>query len=171
MIIRDVNTLAKVIGENSKAAILFDDLDAAQEVLGALTTTEQVVCAGIFYKNGNIFAKYLREGTKEDVLPKRVGRKGHQFVDDDIITFQDVTFENDVIGTIFIRSDTRMLKTRLKEYVKVVVIVLLLSSLVAYFLGIFLQRIFTKPIYFLLETTKKISREKDYSIRAEMSQR
>ena len=65
-IVRDLTTLAKVIGENSKAAILFDDPESAHEVLTSLSSTEHVVCAGIFTDNNMLFTSYLRKNVDRE---------------------------------------------------------------------------------------------------------
>ena len=167
-IVSNLSTLAGIIAENSKAAILFDDSSSAEEVLSALVTTKNIVSAGIFVQDNVIFAKYVREGMKEDVLPEKIGVIGHQFIQNDILLFQNIEFDGEVIGSIFIRSDTKMLEAKVKEYIINIVFIFVLVSIIAYILSLLFQRIFTKPIYDLVNVTKSITEEKDYSIRAEM---
>src|SRR5579872_6595132 len=58
---RDLETLAKVLGSNSTAALTFNDPAAAREVLQSLSAKEHIMAAGLFRTDGAIFATYLRD--------------------------------------------------------------------------------------------------------------
>src|SRR2546428_12259365 len=56
----DLETLAQVVGDNSTAAITFNDPEAAEEVLGALRAKRDIIAAFLFMPDGRIFASYHR---------------------------------------------------------------------------------------------------------------
>jgi hypothetical protein len=56
--VRSVTMQAKIIGYNSAATILFFDPHSATQMLGALSTEPDIIAAGIYTRDGNLFASY-----------------------------------------------------------------------------------------------------------------
>jgi hypothetical protein len=53
---------AGIIGDNSVAAITFDDPDSAQRTLSTLEAEAAIVSAALFLEDGSLFASYKRDG-------------------------------------------------------------------------------------------------------------
>lgn len=53
--VQEISTLAGVIGENSKAALIFQDPEAAEGTLAALGNEEQIVAAAVYGADGRLF--------------------------------------------------------------------------------------------------------------------
>src|SRR6266567_886839 len=60
---RNLTTLAEIIGNNSTAALDFNDEKAAEETLAALRAEPNIVAACLYTKNGEVFARYSRDGS------------------------------------------------------------------------------------------------------------
>src|SRR5690348_8287424 len=60
---RDLAVLAQMLGENSSAALVFQDRRAASDLLNGLRVQQRIVAAAIYSKEGGIFARYTRPGT------------------------------------------------------------------------------------------------------------
>ncbi len=56
--------------------------------------------------------------------------------------------------------------SRVQRFVVIVIIIMLAASCVAFLLSSRLQRVISEPLLNLAETAKKISREKNFSLRA-----
>src|ERR1017187_969898 len=56
--IRDLSTLAKIGGQNSTAALVFNDHPAGREVLSVLSAKQNIVAACIYSKQGEVFTEY-----------------------------------------------------------------------------------------------------------------
>jgi len=72
-----VRILAEVIGNNSTAALTFDNRSDAQETLSALKVEPHIVAATIYSRDGNVFVTYLADRGRSSSLPPlpcRVGR-------------------------------------------------------------------------------------------------
>src|SRR5258705_8577222 len=65
----NTQVMANVIGANSSAALSFNDKSAAKETLAALRAEPYVLSACLYNRNGEVFATYYREGTKETAPP------------------------------------------------------------------------------------------------------
>src|SRR5687767_302154 len=58
---RNIDTLAEVFGNNSVAALEFDDGQVAQEVLSAIRAEENIVSAVVYNDQGHAFSRFERQ--------------------------------------------------------------------------------------------------------------
>src|SRR5690242_10659610 len=64
---RDFAMLTEMIGENSTAALIFEDYRSVQELLQSLRSHPKVIAGGIYSSRGILVAHYLRSDTDEEV--------------------------------------------------------------------------------------------------------
>ena len=69
-LVRDLRTLADVMGTESSSALDFDDAEFATKALTGLVATPNITTAAIYTKEGKIFASYLRDNQSEPPPPK-----------------------------------------------------------------------------------------------------
>ncbi len=163
---RNLSTLAQIIGSNSTAALTFNDANAAREILSGLSAERHIRSACIYGKNGEVFAKYFRGDPSVPFTPPRVQPEGAYRNQSRSTWFHHVTLDGEPIGIVYLESDGTELYGRIERFAGIVVLVLLGSSLVAWFLTARLQRIISNPILNLARTASVVSIEKDYSLRA-----
>ncbi|MDZ7262642.1 MAG: ATP-binding protein, partial [candidate division KSB1 bacterium] len=164
--IRDLNTLAEIIGENSTAALSFDHEMDAKQTLAALKLQPHIVFACIYAKDGRVFAKYLREDTKVDFSPPQPQPDGYRFEKVHLALFRQIVLNGERIGTVYIQADLQEMQSRLKQYAGIAIIFVLLSSLIVFLITSKLQQIISGPILHLAQVARDVSVRKDYSIRA-----
>jgi PAS domain S-box-containing protein len=82
-----------------------------------------------------------------------------------VLVFQPVRVGHQILGTIFLKSNNDV-HARLRQYVGIVCLVLLLSQGFALLLSSRMQRTITVPITELTDVARLISVDKNYSIRA-----
>jgi signal transduction histidine kinase/DNA-binding response OmpR family regulator len=164
--VQDVATLAEIIGSNSTGALTYQDANSARDVLSALSSKKQISEACIYDRQGQIFAKYLRDSGPAEFSPPPVQESGSLFQDQSLILFRNIVLAGDKIGTVYIRYDLSEVRERHRRYAVVLVLVALGSLLVALLLSSLLQRSVSGPIRKLAQVTRTVSTEKDYSIRA-----
>jgi signal transduction histidine kinase/DNA-binding response OmpR family regulator len=160
----DLSTMAQMIAANSPAALAFDDTRAAEETLAALSAAPSIVAAGLYKKNGALFANYQRGDAKADVLPREPQEDGYSFQNDQLTLFRRIRLEDRVVGTVYLKADVRIYD-RLRSYAGIIGVVMAISSLVALGLSSKLQRIISAPILHLAETANLVSQQKNYAIR------
>src|SRR5882724_7477031 len=97
----DLSTLAEIIGNESTAAITYDDRASATEILGALTAKHRIVAAAI-YKGDELFAHYTvtRPGKSESV-PAHPALAEAGFEQDHLILYHPIKLAGESIGTIY----------------------------------------------------------------------
>ncbi len=164
--LRDLDTVADILGANSTAALAFNDPKAAADVLSALAAKKHVVAACVYRWDGQVLATYTRGDAAKNFVPPRVGPDGSRFSFDEIVLFRKIALDGERVGTIFLQAELADLHQRLYRFVLVVVLVLVGSLVLVYFLASKLQRRISEPIRELAWTAKMVSALKDYSLRA-----
>lgn len=163
-LVMELDTMARVIGSNSTAALTFDDPQAARSTLAALSAHGSVIEAGIYARDGQLYASYVR-GEKGAGPPHRAGTDGWRFEGDRFLISRPILFENERIGTIYIAADMSLVRARLRLYVLLVTSVVAFSGLLAMLLALRLQRVISSPILQLADAAHAVAEKKDYSVR------
>ncbi len=162
-----VQTLARVIGENSTAAVSFGDTEVATRHLAALEQEPSVQSATLRDLRGSVVGSYLRDGATSMTCPKTEEWRNVAYERGMLCVREPVTLEGETIGTLCIGYSLRAVQLRLVRYTTVVFLVLLLSLAVAWVLANRLQTQVSVPILHLTTTADRVSREKDFTLRAE----
>src|SRR5882672_10472685 len=116
LMVRDLSTLAEVIGANSTAAIAFNDARAAEELLAALKAKPNVVAGLLYARDGSVFAGYTRDGGPLHVPPGGPELPGYRFAGEYLHLIKPIVLDGEVIGNVYIRSDILELRSRVQHY-------------------------------------------------------
>src|SRR5438034_2841409 len=162
----DLTIKADFIGAQSTAALKYKDPKAATEILDKLKTAKHIVAACTYGRDGKVLAKYRRPDVKEDFSPPEPQYNGHSFQGAYVGLFREIIENRLDLGTVYLKSDLLELNTRLRQYANIVAVVLVVSMGVAWLLSFRLQRVVSQPILHLAKTTRVVSVEKNYSLRA-----
>jgi len=162
----DMLILSEVIGDNSTATLIFDNRDEASQILSSLKAEKHIVAASIFLPDGEVFAEYHQSPNKTDKKRPPYQHKSIEFDNDYLYLFQPILLEDEIIGTIYIKSDLGELRARFQRYIVIVLIVLLASLFLAFFISSKLQTVISEPILHLAQITRQVSDKQNYSIRA-----
>jgi serine phosphatase RsbU (regulator of sigma subunit) len=161
----DVNVLAGVIGENASSSLVFNDPETARSTLSALRAQPYISAAFLFDRDGKLFASYTKPNA--GALPRRAPGDGTKLTDQYLDVTRPVAFNNARVGTVFLRSDLSELHARRTRYLILAAIVLAAAWFAALLMSSMFQRAISKPIVSLLNIAKRVSREKNYALRAE----
>src|SRR5437870_13568643 len=77
-LVRELRTLAGVMGTSASSALDFDDAESATTTLAGLSAVPNVTSASIYTHDGKIFATYLRDAQSEST-PQKSGPEGYVF--------------------------------------------------------------------------------------------
>ena len=164
--VRELTSLADVVGTNSKAALAFKDPRAGKETLAALAADSRIVSAAILTKGGQVFATYEGRGPQESLVSPSLEEGSAFSWVGGVIVSRPIVLDNEKIGSIYIRADLQEVYARLKRYAMIAGAVLVVSSIAAFLLSSRLQRVISGPILHLVQTAETVSNMKDYSVRA-----
>ena len=162
----DASVLAEIFGSNSTAALSFGDRRNAEELLAGLRAKQPIVRAYLYSVDGRIFASYRRDGSSTDSSPSPPRAEGSWFESDRLKIFRRITLGGQIIGAIYIESDLRENRDRLRQFGGVVAAILVMSSVLAFLLSARLQRVISQPIAHLADTARTVSERKNYGVRA-----
>ena len=170
---RDLSALVQIIGDNSTAALAFNDPGSAAETLSALRARPHVVSACIYRPDGSMLASYRRPGAPLPASlppggesPSAAGLNQLRFGGGEVTVSHAILLSGRRIGTLMLLYDLGELTERIELYGATVVGVLLVSGLIAFLLSSKLRAIIATPISQLVRATTSVSETSDYSIRA-----
>ena len=168
--VKSLAITARIIGLNSGAALTFNDPVAATETLNSLNVEPHIIAAFLYKEDNSIFAQYYSPSHPQ---PKEVnirllppGEKSFFFEDGSLTLYQPIILNNTSIGTVCLRSDLLAMYSTMKRIGTVAALIVVISFGLAFFLSSRLQRLISTPLLDLSRTVSKISREKNYTVRA-----
>ena len=162
--VRDIRTTAEIIGNQSTAALTYDDRTTAAEILGALSTQPRIVSAGL-YKDGELLAWYPK--ATENSAPTNMPAIGEpRFQNDRLVYAREVILNGERIGVVYLRADLQEVHQLISRHIGIMLVFLLVAGVVSFFLSAFLQSIISRPIAHLAETARAVTAAKNYSVRA-----
>lgn len=177
-IMESLQVQAKMLGNNSAAAIVFNDKKGATDILNALTESSDVLAAAIYDANGNVHASYLkkdRDVSMGDIELQYVhdtinnaASHSHDvggFLYDKIHIVQDVEFDNEIIGRLFIQADISSLHDDIANYFLYTASVALFGLAMASLLLLKLRKSIMRPLHHLSELMDTVIQKNDYSVR------
>jgi len=156
--VRDLSTSTKIIADNCKAALTFEDTKDAEEALQSLHVQPSIVYAGIHDSSDEDFAHYYRYDVDKSIHPSEFQEEGYIFGDGYLTVFERIILDGEVIGTVCIRSDLQPMYVMLRHNIETVIVVLSLASLLAYFVSSRVQRVISGPILKLAESATRIGK-------------
>jgi len=158
----------KLIGEYCVAPLTFDDNAGAETILSKLSTIPGVVSGIIYDRNGILFASYKRT---DDVFtpplyekPDELETSNSTFLDKSLVIEHPIIYNGFKYGIIIINLDTSLLKTKIQDYIYIIIGIVLGMIVLSFLLANRFQKPISKPILELAQLTRKISGEGDYSV-------
>ncbi|MCM2358215.1 MAG: ATP-binding protein [Geobacteraceae bacterium] len=159
---------AEILANNSTAPLAFNDQKAAGETLAALDAFPNIECAIVYGKDGRVFTDYCRADLKGQMLPLP-GGEGHSFADGHLNVLRGIVLDGEKIGSIYIRSDLARLYSLMLRDGAIAATTMAIVFSIAFVLLSRLQKVITEPIFGLAQLMLSVSRDRNYSLRADIS--
>ncbi len=166
MALKDLATLGRVIAANSTASLAFANEADAREILSALRAQPHVVAAGLYDRDGRLFARYPAD-LPVDALPPKPAADGYRFEQGHLVGVVGVAqAANARLGSLYLESDVQAIRDAVRLTGIIVAAVMAVALLAAYALGTLLQGGISDPLLALADTAQAVSARQDYSVRA-----
>ena len=141
-LLEDVKVQARIVGENSAAALLFNDSKASNETLAVLEDSRNIEAAGVFTRQRKLLASYRREGVAPVAEPPAsLMEDGYCFGFNHLDMVRRVEIDGREVGLVAIRASLEQLYVRLLGYACLTFIVSMGSLAVAYLLVARMRRV------------------------------
>lgn len=169
-LILNLETAAQIVGTNSVSAIDFDDPESATATMQALGNSPDVQAAALVTPAGTTFAEYHRRG---DAAKLQLHVLDANKIDDYWVSGQQVLIAHRIIfkgqsaGIVYIAAELTETTRRARQYLTIAAIVLLICMAAGLLISATARRMLAQPMIALARTAQRVSRERDYSVRAE----
>jgi diguanylate cyclase (GGDEF)-like protein len=186
-LLHNTQVMAHILGENSSAALVFEDKKAAEELLQSLRFNPEITIAAFYLANGETFAIYRKAPSipvagdwlfpmgiqaqpliTADTLPKSPPmaashKLGWQYLE----VTEPIPLPNQSTGLIYLQVSFGALYQRLLGFISAVTLIVIAALLGALSLMDRLQRVITQPLLELTDLTRRVSEQHDYRLRAD----
>lgn len=160
-LVETVRTLASIAGENSTAAIAFQNNVDAQRILEALQADSRILGAALYDGDENLFVSF---GQGE--MPRRPPPLGYKFISGELQYTEIVVEDGQTLGTLFVRASTAQIYVALRTYLGITLTILIMAFVVAWAVATALRHRIASPILDLAETTRQVTQHNSYAVRA-----
>lgn len=165
---QELATLARLLGNRTTAALVFDDPILAQENLQSLKESPSVVMACIYRSDDSLFAEYRTpsQGGTPCPVPTLQGEMDARFDARYLHLQSTIVLDGEKVGDIYLRSELRTINERIRKQLFAGGVFALIGALIAFLLSNRLQRVISIPISDVAATAERIEQERDYGLRA-----
>ena len=163
----ELETTANIFAQNISAALSFGDAAAANELLLSLGAMKQIDLACVYdaANNGALFASYRNQSTSKN-CPANVAKVPTE-QPGTLIYGEPVYVVSDRVGMVYLCRSTADLKDAMGLSVLVGLGMVAISFLIAFVLTGFFRELIEQPIKSLVATTRRVSNEGDFAVRAD----
>ena len=164
--LKELRTLANLIGDHSSAALIFNDNTLAEDNLRSLRIRSSIVAACIFNGDGQLFASYKNAESSENECLKYKDIKDYKYVGNQLVIRSDIVSDNENIGTVVFNTSLDEIQDEFQgQLIRAGGIIVLIVAF-SLFLSLWLQRLISRPVTHLMDVSNKVTNENDYSVRA-----
>lgn len=168
-------TVSNIIGENSTAALVFYDKNAATKNLSSLNNIKTVTIACLYDKEEKLFASYIKDNNQEE-QPKSIDKRECQNLPNNsenntepnrgLSVKVTIIHQNEVIGSLYVESTLDALWEQIENFLYTLLAVIPSAGIVALLLSLKLQSLFSTPISLLVNVARRVKETNNYSLRA-----
>jgi diguanylate cyclase (GGDEF)-like protein len=178
-LIEETRSIAGLIGENSTAAILFNDEKTLNRTLATLEQMKSIIGAQIYdvkgQKRGEYFSNYTHHHNAVAMIQKNtvIKQRGEEqplisFLKLDYFVISEFIFLDErSIGEVYLFFDVEQFQNDLFSSFFILFISMCLISVFSYVLARQISAALIKPISELQDTANSIIKSSDYSLRVE----
>ena len=171
---------AKMVGNNTTAALVFEDPEGARDILQAFSESKDVQAAAIYNNDNAVLAQYTKHGSSMAAVDSDVRETRTTVIDTENLNqdidfildrhlsiFHNIEFENKPIGKLHIKADVSHLYDEIIEYLVFTSSMALVGLGLASLLLLKLRRSITTPLQQLTRLMDSVTESNDYTIRAD----
>jgi len=197
-LLNDTQVMANILGENSSAALVFEDKKTAEELLQSLRFNPAIISAALYLPDGQLFAAYYKDKISivspahdsllsyleleyyDKPIIRNIFRTDGSFFKSsltvsthligwrDLELLQPIELPDKSVAVIRFLVSFEFLYQRLLRFISVISLIILTALAVAMLLMDRLQNVITQPLLELTGLMCSVSRQRDYTHRAKV---
>ncbi|MFM1944424.1 MAG: hypothetical protein RI897_3406 [Verrucomicrobiota bacterium] len=164
----DLEGQLRVLSSANTVSLVAGNRAAIEGSLQAVRATDEVVAVAVYDGENTLVASFRREGVEGEVIPERPDSLASRFSGDYLDLYSAVVDRGIRVGTVYLKADlSGVVRQRVRSYVDIVAMVMLVGCLAAFAISAFLQPMILRSIDELLRVSRRVREEKNYGLRAE----
>ena len=163
-VIVQLEGIANLLSANSTAVLSFRDREAAVGILSTLSIRKDIISARILDVDGGIFASYYAPDKQLSAFPEKGAED--KILPLSIFVSVPILLDENRIGTFEVVGDLSAIRQSLYQKIWIALGIFILSMILAFIISNRLQSVISGPVKNLLESIKKITQKKNFSLRA-----
>lgn len=176
---QEIYILTAITAQRSSAALQFFDEKAARENLELLKIRSIITNACIFNADGTVFTsvsnntRFFNSSDSENQIKctDQITSSGVYFGQNDISVVVEIKSQNNIVGHIYVRASLEELKNQLNRSIVISALIFISAFLGTLLISIPFQQRLVMPLIILRDLAIKVSKNRDFSVRAEISQK
>ncbi len=100
----EMTTIARIVGANSTAPLIFQDRQSARDTLAGLQADSRIVAACIYDADEQLFVGYLKDDEDSHACPVVPRDGGHYATGRHLLLFQRIRLDEDQVGVVHLRA-------------------------------------------------------------------
>ncbi|WP_165726800.1 EAL domain-containing protein [Pseudoalteromonas sp. SA25] len=149
--IESLGSLSKMLSPNITTALMFNDIDAVQELINPILIRSDVISIMVTSMTG------------EQLV---IAQAENEEIEQSIEVNTPLQLDMHDYGILKIRANNSYIQDRITFYFKFIMILMVFTFAISLILSLLLRRRFLNPILYLAQTANKITTSHDYSLRA-----
>jgi signal transduction histidine kinase/CheY-like chemotaxis protein len=162
--VSDLSAEADILALSTAPAVAFDDRAVAQRNLTAMQARPAIRVAALYGMDGKLYASYSRPGQAPPPSALPLSKAGATVSGNKIQYAQPVVQNGERLGTIYLVANYDF-AARLRAYLGIFALVILLGMVVALVWSTALQRVITEPLDAMAKVAQQVIDHRDYSRR------
>jgi PAS domain S-box-containing protein len=160
----DLQTEAGILALSTAPALAFDDHRIAERNVSALRARPAVLAAALYGADGVLYASYVR--AREPALPATlaIAPTAPRISGERVEVVELVVQNGETLGAVYLRARYDV-SGRIKAYLGIFALVMLMSMAVALTLSTLLRRVITGPLDAMAEVARQVAVRRDFSLR------
>lgn len=164
---KNLMVVAQVIGSNAKAPLMFNDSDAANEILNDLQVEADVTNAWIADTSLTKMGSYTKSGRLDYIFKKIPSQNAKvEVTADNIFVYYKIFSDKEWLGTVCLKAELASLKKQFYDKAKIVGFIVVTGFLLALLVSAILQKYISKPIIKLAGLMEGVNQYTNYKIRS-----
>ncbi|NWH06773.1 ATP-binding protein [Desulfobacter latus] len=173
--IEELGSLARIVGDNSAAALMFEDRQVLGKSLESLGQRSSLYRSAFYSIDGSVIVELSYTITPDDPQALNIPSfPEHYFKANETMSWvgthhlnilQPIILDGEKIAFLFLQAGMEELYNLLLEWAGYLALAALAGITIAFVMAARLQGIFTVPVYRLIQAVRQITEEKDYSLR------
>ena len=166
-LIKNLQTQAEIISENSLASLAFMDDSTTKKTLQALKHNSDVLYAGLYNTKQELLADYRNPIYQEEVIlnENELNHSARLHEENGFIQIiQPVELNGELLGYLVLRTGFESFNEKLYQYVSIILLAFAVTLLMTLYLSMFTQQIVSSPIIKIAKFIVSITKEKTYNV-------